>query len=70
MHKIITAITIKMLSIPVPIYFKLAIKFIGLKFIFSHLVYFKKKLSIKPPAITEAICPDTFTPIECIRRKF
>ena len=31
---------------------------------------YKKKLRISPPAITEAICPDTFTPIECINRKF
>ena len=23
-----------------------------------------------PPAITDAICPDTLTPIECISRKF
>lgn len=26
--------------------------------------------SISPPAITDAICPETFTPTECISRKF
>mgnify|MGYP000908416311 CR=1 FL=1 len=29
-----------------------------------------KKLSTRPPAMTDAIWPDTFTPMECMSRKF
>ena len=28
------------------------------------------KVRIKPPAMTEAICPDTLTPMECMSKKF
>jgi hypothetical protein len=31
---------------------------------------YRKKLRMIPPAITDAICPDTLTPMECISRKF
>ena len=32
--------------------------------------YHMKKLRIRPPAITDAIWPETLTPMECMRRKF
>ena len=31
---------------------------------------YPKKPKIMPPAITDAICPDTFTPTACISKKF
>ena len=39
-------------------------------FVIPPIPYFAKKLRIIPPAITEAICPETLTPMECISRKF
>ena len=66
----IMPITAKIVSIPKSIYLRLKTKFIGFIFIIFLLsnFYFIKKLRIKPPAITDAICPETLTPIECIRR--
>ena len=54
-------------SSPLKMYIRLLKKLIGVKFIFPS---YMKKLMIKPPAMTEAICPETLTPIECINRKF
>ena len=54
-------------SSPFKIKIRFAKKFIGVKFISPS---YMKKLMIRPPAMTEAICPDTLTPIECISRKF
>ena len=82
--KIITPIRIKISSIPMPILGSLSKKSSGLKniscsfaaarkfikFIIIYLPYFANMLRMIPPAITEAICPETLTPIECIRRKF
>ena len=56
-------------SIPTPIYFKLSIKFIGSN-IFLPLFYQRKKPSTSEPAMTDAICPETLTPMECMSRKF
>ena len=76
----ITAITIKIASIPFHIYCREKTKRSRLKFskIFILVSFHQPakapnpaaKLRIRPPAITDAICPETFTPIECIRRKF
>lgn len=76
---IITPITIKILIIPTKRYCKLETKASGWKSISppKNLVnnifftpYYKKNPKIIPPAITDAICPETFTPIECISKKF
>jgi hypothetical protein len=67
-----TPITTKMHNIPCHIYVREEKK--RLKSIFSKIPMAKppypKKLRIKPPAMTEAICPETLTPMECMRRKF
>ena len=64
----IIPIIIKTPSIPMPIYLSEWMKFEGLNSIPS-LLYMKNPRT-NAPAITEAICPETLTPIECIRRKF
>ena len=55
-------------SMPMPIYFRLLIKLIGLNSM--AILLYAKNPRTSAPAITDAICPDTLTPIECIRRKF
>ena len=54
-------------TIPFNRYGRLIIKLLKLNI---YLPSYKKNPRIKPPAITEAIWPDTLTPIECISRKF
>ena len=65
----IMVMIIKTPIMPMPIYFKFTIKLPGLNSIFYTSLYLKNPRT-REPAITEAICPDTLTPIECIRRKF
>ena len=55
-------------SIPTPMYLSEFTKFIGSN-IYITSVYIKNPRT-RAPAITDAICPDTLTPIACIRRKF
>ena len=55
-------------SIPTPIYFRECIKFIGSNICITSL--YIKNPRTSDPAMTDAICPDTLTPIACIRRKF
>lgn len=52
------------LSTPFPIVINIFI------IVFSYTIRWLSRLKISPPAITEAICPETFTPIACISRKF
>ena len=73
--QMITIVTAKMPSMPFPIMGSVCLR--DSKFIvFSVLPpsglssnYFTS-VRINPPAMTEAICPDTFTPMECINKKF
>ena len=51
----ITPITMKILSIPTPMYLKFSKKFAGLNCIASYLLSYIKKFRIRPPAITDAI---------------
>ena len=77
-ERISTPITIKMQSIPFHIYWsekRKRSKFNSIIFLLSNGYAINApnpvaKLRIRPPAITEAICPETLTPIDCIRRKF
>lgn len=63
-------ITKKMPNIPFPIIGRVCKK--ASIFIVTILPVFHQPISaiINPPAITEAICPETFAPAACIRRKF
>ena len=83
MVRIITMVTAKMPSIPFPIMGSVSFKDSGLNFMLYSVLprgaaYHQKvaydryftSVRIKPPAITDAICPETFTPMECISRKF
>lgn len=54
-------------TIPFARYGRLTIKLLKLNI---DLPSYKKNPKINPPAITDAICPDTLTPIECINKKF
>lgn len=60
-----TAVTIKINSIPFAMIGRVVKN--NSRFIFFT---YPKKLSISPPAMTEAICPETFAPTACISRKF
>ena len=62
------AIMINTPSIPTPIYLSECTKFIGSNILITSL--YIKNPRTSAPAITDAICPDTLTPIACIRRKF
>lgn len=62
---IIAAVTINIHAMPFAIIGKVSRN--NSTFIF---ITYPKKLNISPPAITEAICPETFTPTECISKKF
>ena len=72
MHTIIIAVTRKIPKSPLSIMGKVD-KNCSVLSIFvppKKQRYAGIKLRINPPAITDAICPDTFAPIVCISKKF
>jgi len=66
----ITAVTANIPSIPLPMIGRELMRFSILKLRFIFVSFYPTIASMSPPAITDAICPDTFTPTACIRRKF
>lgn len=69
--KMMTAVTMKTPASPLPITGRTFKNASTLIFITEPpYISAEMRLMMIPPAMTEAICPDTLTPMECIKRKF
>lgn len=69
--KMMTAVTMKTPASPLPITGRTFKNASTLIFITDPpYTNAETRLIMIPPAMTEAICPDTLTPMECIKRKF
>ena len=69
-NRIITAVTANMPSIPRPIRGSEFRRFSMLIFIVCLRSPYASIERRSPPAMTDAICPETLTPTACIKRKF